>query len=155
MKSTWNSPSVQLLYIFMCLMANKYHKPSVQSIWLSQKKFFWKLRSKLQQVLYNSHSESTGGSQQRICQARFTLPFLLLYLQELSLTHPWPLLVWFFMSAHVSYNMEKEVLQIQGIRQWDTCHCLALRKTACVILEMFLFPKWIATPILNRYLSPS
>lgn len=78
MKSTWNCPSVQLLYIFMCIKAHKYHKPFVQSIWMSQKKFFWKSRSKLQQVLCNSHCESTGGSQGRICQAIFTLSFLLL-----------------------------------------------------------------------------
>lgn len=73
-------PICAIFYIFMWMMANKYHKPFVQSIWMSQKKFFWKWRSKLQQVFANSHCESIGGSQQRISQARFTLPFLFLYL---------------------------------------------------------------------------
>lgn len=39
-------PICAIVVHFQCMKANKYHKPFVQSIWTSQKKFLWTLRSK-------------------------------------------------------------------------------------------------------------
>lgn len=60
---------------FQCMKANKYHEPFVQSVWRYLKIFESQEENKSESSII--HTESTGGSQGRICQ---DLPFLLLYL---------------------------------------------------------------------------